>query len=168
MGWKNKFTGILKGWNNSFLSNPLCRRLDAPYLKLSPFLFLKLWLGFQRQTKQKFSECCILVGGIYLKLLQEFPCASVTERRSFVLQFSLNQNQWCTRRVFCGLLFYPWEGILIFFLFFFTILFPNPTFSQLSKVHLENGALEGSRRNSEQKFLHLSRMTFTLLTIHSD
>lgn len=100
-------------------TTPLCRRLDSPCLKLSPSLVLNLWLGFQRQTKQKFSEYC-------------FPRIKVT---------------WCTRRVFCGLLFHQWEAILLFFLLFFTILFPNPIFLRLSKVHF-SGALEGTNRNS--------------------
>lgn len=120
---------------------PLCRRLDSPYLKLSPSLLLDLWLGFQRQIMQKFSECCFPMGGTHSKLLQEFPCASVAERRSLILLLSLNWIHMVPKK---GLLWAPFPPLrghfALFFFYFFTILFPNPIFLQLSKVHL-SGAL---------------------------
>lgn len=107
---------------------PLCRRLDSPYLKLSPSLFLNLWLGFQRQIMHKFSECCFPVGGTHSKLLQEFPCASVAESVSLVLLLSLNWIHMVPKKVFCGLLFHPWEGILFFFILFFYHFVPQSNF----------------------------------------
>lgn len=147
---------------------PLCRRLDSPYLKLSPSLFLNLWLGFQRQIMHKFSECCFPVGGTHSKLLQEFPCASVAESVSLVLLLSLNWIHMVPKKGLLWAPFPPLRGHFALFSFiFFTILFPNPIFLQLLKVHL-GGALERTCRNSEQKFLHSNWMVFTLLTIHSD
>lgn len=142
---------------------PLSRRLDSPYLKLSLSLFLNLWLSFQRQTKQKFSECCFPVGWTHWKLLQEFPCASVAERRSLFLLFSLNWIHMVPKKGLLWAHFPPLRGHFALFSFrFFTILFPNPIFLQLSKVHL-SGALGGRSRNSKQKFLHLNRMVFILI-----
>lgn len=100
----------------------------------------------------------------------EGPTRSCSENFHVPVWLKGNNLSYCfpwtkfTWRVFHGLLFHPWEGILLFFLLYFTILFPNPIFLQLSKVHL-SGALEGSSRNSEQKFLHLNRMIFILVTM---
>lgn len=89
-------------------------------------------------------------------------------KEAICLLFSLNQIHMVHKKGLLWALFPPLRGhFALFFLFFLIILFPNPVFLLLSKVHL-SGTLEGASRNSEQKFLHLNRMVFTLLTIHSD
>lgn len=162
MSWKNKFREILKGLNSSFLSNSPVQKTWFTLAKAFPFSIFEFATRFSKANKAEVLWALLSSGRDPLEAAPRISMCQCGWKE--IIYPTVFLEPCCTRRVLCGLLFHPCEGILLFFLFFFTILLPNPVFLGLSKVHL-SGALEGRGRNSVQKFLHLNRMVFILLTM---